>query len=407
MLSIKLTEDRNQKTNMTHPVISTIMQVMPTVLPIIQVESWWDEYAYLSLRVPLLPYTSMAQPFCVAAAGVEESRANAPMGFASGLHHILEYWKLMRTETLKTAKMSNGQRLSQALNRKFYNTVRVPGEEVDKIECYFKTEREGPCPDHFILMGRGRIFRVDGVNPDGSILTQQQCLAAFLRVRGLLEAQGEEPYPVPLLTFDDRTSWAKNRTRLQSLSENNRKVLQAIEESMVVASMDENEPRNYSEVSQLTVTGDMLSKWSDKSTTFVAFRNGTFGCIGEHSSYDGTISIAATTFVLMSYMEVDTPDWAAPVEWMPHVEELKFDLDDGLRAEVDRMRAETVKMSSGIIVTTDELAGYGKDFIKTVKVHPDSYVQMVLQLAYYRLHGWWVAYFCKNCHDSNPFAFSF
>lgn len=353
----------------------------------LQVESWWDNYAYLSLRIPLLPFTSMAQPFCVGAVGVEETQAYAPMGFAAGLHHILEYWMLMRTETLKNGKMSNGLRLSQALNRKFYNTTRVPGEEMDKIVCYFKTEKEGPCPNHFILIGRGRIFRVDGVNPDGSILTPQQILAVYLQVRGLLDAKGEEPYPVPLLTFDDRTNWAKNRTRLQGLSEHNRHLLQTIEESLLCTSIDEHEPRNYSEVSQLSVTGDMLSKWADKSTTFVAFRNGTFGCLGEHASYDGTISIAATTFVMMSLVEVGPPDWTLPVHWTPSVEELQFDLDAELRSEVDRMRVEAAKASSGIIVTTDELVEYGKDFIKTVKVHPDSYVQMVLQLAYYRLHG--------------------
>lgn len=329
----------------------------------------------------------MAQPFCVASAGVEESRENAPYSFGQSLHHIFEYWKLMRTETLKTAKLSNGKMLSQALNRKFYSTVRVPGEDVDEIVCHFRTEKEGDCPTHFILMGRGRIFRVEGVNPDGSILSPQQCTAIYLQVQGMLEAKGEAEHPVPLLTYDDRTNWAKNRTRLQSLSENNRLVLQAIEESTVVTSLDGHEPRNYSELSQLTVTGDMLSKWSDKSTTYVAFKNGTFGCIGEHSSYDGTISIAATTFVLLSLMETGSPDWSAPVHWLPQVVELQFDLDDGLRAEVQRMRDETRRLGEGIIVTTNELEDYGKDFIKTtVNVHPDSYVQMVLQLAYYRMH---------------------
>lgn len=329
----------------------------------------------------------MAQPLCVGAAGVEETRENAPFGFARGLHHILEYWKLMRTETLKTGKMSNGQRLSQTLNRKFYNTARLPGEEMDQIVCHFKTESEGPCPSHFMIMGCGRIFKVDGVNPDGRILSPQQCLAAFLQVRGILYAKGYEAHPVPFLTFDDRSGWAKNRKHLQSLSENNRLLIKAIEESVLVASIDENEPENYSELSQLTVTGEMCSKWTDKSTTFVAFRNGMFGCIGEHASYDGTISIAATTFVMMSFLETGEPDWTESIDWMPQVQEMQFDLDDELRGEVERMRSETERMSSAIIVTTNELEEYGKDFIKSTKMHPDSYVQMVLQLAYYRLHG--------------------
>lgn len=337
--------------------------------------------------MPLLPFTSMAQPLCVSSVGLEESREYAPKGFAASMHHILHYWHLMRTETLKANKLSNGKILSQTLNRKFYNSVRIPGVDMDQIVCHFRTESEGPCPDHLIIMGRGRIFKVSGVDHSGRILSPQQLLAVFLQIRGLLDTKGEEPYPIPLLTFDDRTNWANNRKKLQNMSDNNREIIRAIEESLVVVSVDENEPTNYSEVSQMTVTGDMLSKWSDKSTTYVAFRNGTFGCIGEHSSYDGTISIAATSFVLMSCMEEGEPDWDHGTNWVPELTELHFDLDDELRVEIDRMRDEVEKMKSAIIVTTDEIDDYGKEFIKTVKVHPDSYVQMVLQLVYYRLYG--------------------
>lgn len=31
--------------------------------------------------------------------------------------------------------------------------------------------------------------------------------------------------------------------------------------------------------------------------------------------------------------------------------------------------------------------GYGKDFIKSCKVSPDVYIQLALQLAYYKLYG--------------------
>ena len=30
---------------------------------------------------------------------------------------------------------------------------------------------------------------------------------------------------------------------------------------------------------------------------------------------------------------------------------------------------------------------YGKGFIKPFKIHPDTFVQMAIQLAYYKLHG--------------------
>lgn len=33
---------------------------------------------------------------------------------------------------------------------------------------------------------------------------------------------------------------------------------------------------------------------------------------------------------------------------------------------------------------------YGKGFIKPFKIHPDTYVQMAIQLAYYKVHGKYV-----------------
>jgi len=36
-------------------------------------------------------------------------------------------------------------------------------------------------------------------------------------------------------------------------------------------------------------------------------------------------------------------------------------------------------------------AGYGKDWIKSAKCSPDAFIQMALQLAYYKLYGHLVA----------------
>lgn len=37
-------------------------------------------------------------------------------------------------------------------------------------------------------------------------------------------------------------------------------------------------------------------------------------------------------------------------------------------------------------VTFNPFQGYGKDFMKQVKIHPDAFIQAAIQLTYYRLH---------------------
>lgn len=54
-----------------------------------------------------------------------------------------------------------------------------------------------------------------------------------------------------------------------------------IEESIMVMTFDEHYPENWSDAALHTISGDLHSKWADKSCSMVAFRNGRFGSIGE------------------------------------------------------------------------------------------------------------------------------
>lgn len=46
-------------------------------------------------------------------------------------------------------------------------------------------------------------------------------------------------------------------------------------------SLDDNEPSDWSETALQTLAGDFHSRWADKSSVFVSFRNGRQGFIGE------------------------------------------------------------------------------------------------------------------------------
>lgn len=51
----------------------------------------------------------------------------------------------------------------------------------------------------------------------------------------------------------------------------------------MVMTLDDNCPSNWSDAALHTISGDLHSKWADKSCAMVAFRNGRFGSIGEVS----------------------------------------------------------------------------------------------------------------------------
>jgi carnitine O-octanoyltransferase len=353
---------------------------------LLQVEKYWEDIAYHSMRFPLLPYCNMAQPLIVASVGLDDSRENRLKTAAICHYFSAKFWELIRNERLRPP--TNPDRsitFSSDLYKKLYNTCRIPGEEKDEIHSYFKTKSEGDCPAIGIIIGRGRVFYYEFI-VDGEIITPQEFLHIFTLARDSIENDSTEP-GTPILTFDERTSWAKNRKHLIELSTYNAERLEILESAAMTLSFDDSEPSDYSEVAQKTLEGDFHSRWNDKSSQMISFANGEVGLVGEHSAYDGTISIAFSSFLLMSIMEESEPDWSVMPKKRIIPQELKFKLDDQLREEIERMERHTASVKNSVIVQCQQFEGYGKSFMKAQKIHPDSFVQMALQLAYYKMHN--------------------
>lgn len=173
------------------------------------------------------------------------------------------------------------------------------------------------------------------------------------------------------------------------LSPHNEKTLELIENSALMICFDDNEPVDYSEVGLKSIDGDFHSRWCDKGSVFISFKNGKIGCVGEHSLYDGTISASYSFFLLLSLMEEPEPDWNMMPEKVYIPKEIKFEIDDKLKAEILRMDQYVEDQRNSVLVKCAQFDGYGKNFMKDQKVHPDSYVQMALIYAFYKLHGWY------------------
>lgn len=173
------------------------------------------------------------------------------------------------------------------------------------------------------------------------------------------------------------------------MSTNNSEILELIESAAISISLDDHEPVDYSEVAQRSIDGDYHSRWCDKGSSFVVFRNGKFGCIGEHSLYDGSISVSYSFFILLSLLEAPEPDWDEDVgaQKITLPKELKFQIDQKLRDEVMRMDEYCNEIKNSINVTCDQFEKYGKNFMKAQRIHPDAYIQTILQWTYYKLHG--------------------
>lgn len=171
-------------------------------------EHWWETYAYGADRTPLFPYSAMAQSAVTELASFTHTEEYLLKGMSRGIYHTLEFWYLLRTEQLKPSTNPKGTiTYSSFMFRRLFNALREPGERIDKIRTYFKTIAEGQTAGHFIVIAKDRIFKVNGLNDDGTIISAVQILPILQQIQSITEPIKVQ-LPVAILTCDNRTDWA-------------------------------------------------------------------------------------------------------------------------------------------------------------------------------------------------------
>ncbi|KFM68406.1 Peroxisomal carnitine O-octanoyltransferase, partial [Stegodyphus mimosarum] len=350
-------------------------------------EKWWEDVAYLSQRTPLLPLCSMAgftnmDGLWKPVPGTQIERAALYMYFQ------LHFWKFLRQEKLKP-HTSHDIPWSMHQFRRYFNTVRIPGEVQDKLECYFHTELEEPAsPTHVVILHGGHIFSFDAVDEYGDILIPPEFQLQFKRIKDWCEENGPGS-SVGALTLDDRTSWAKNREWLLQIHPENELHMETINTALSIIVLDDAEPTDLTRIVRETLAGDGSNRWADKSVTNLIFNNGAFGLISDHTPFDGLVPVVAGHFTYLSLRESGGV-WKGPQaverDLLPP-RRLDFHLDDHIRSAIQESKRLYQLMVEDTDVVCESFTQYGKSFLKTYNFHPETYAQFALHLAYYTMHG--------------------
>ncbi|XP_029444668.1 peroxisomal carnitine O-octanoyltransferase [Rhinatrema bivittatum] len=352
-------------------------------------EEWWLNSAYLDVRSPSQLNVNFGGPapycehFWPPNEGTQLERG------ALSVWNTVQFWDLLRTERLVVEKAKNAP-LDMDQYRMLFCTCKVPGITRDSITNYFRTEREGDCLSHVVVMCRGRVFTFDTVH-EGHFLTSPEIYRqlAFIQKRCHNESRGPG---VAALTTEERTHWAKAREYLINLDPKNLSVLEIIQSSLFVISLDDASPdatpEDYSQVTLLSLTGDPTIRWGDKSYNSIIFSNGVFGSNCDHAPYDALVLISLCEYINRKIME-NEGKWkgSGEVRDIPWPEELVFTVDLKVLDDIRLAREQYQKQASDLQVANCAFISFGKRLVKELALHPDTFVQLALQLAYYKLHG--------------------
>ncbi|GBM82488.1 Carnitine O-palmitoyltransferase 1, liver isoform [Araneus ventricosus] len=347
-----------------------------------RVTDWWEDYVYLRERSPLLVYSNWyGLDYMPLPTTNQVARA------ANFIYAALTFRKLLNTQTLKPVTIQDFIPLCACQYERMFNTTRVPDVKKDRLVHLSDSQ-------HIVVYHRGRYYKVLLYNKKHLLkpVDLQWQLQQILDDSSV-PASGE--HHLAALTANNRTVWANARTTYFSkgLSKASLKAIEDAAFFLVLydedLDFDPKDPSKLNKFSQAILHGKGYSLWLDKSFNIVVSKNGRLGCNCEHSWCDSPIMTHFWEFCIG--MEVTQLKYTEDGNTVGELEEtppvpirLKWDLHPEC---LDLVRSST-RIASDIIAEVDLQvlyhSDYGKNFIKQRKVSPDAFVQMVLQLAYYR-----------------------
>lgn len=352
-------------------------------------EEWWLNVAYLDVRIPSQLNVNFGGPaphmehYWPPKEGTQLERGSI------SLWHNLNYWQLLRKEKLPVDKVGNTP-LDMNQFRMLFSTCKIPGISRDSIMNYFRTESEGYSPTHIVVLCRGRVFVFDAIH-EGCLITPPEILRQLTYIHRKCHSEPDGP-GVAALTSEERTRWAKARDYLINLDPENLTRLEKIQSSLLVYSLEDDSPHvtpeDYSQVIAMVLTGDPTVRWGDKSYNLISFSNGVLGCNCDHAPYDAMVMVSISYYVDEKILE-NEGIWkgSEKARDMPLPEELVFTVDEKVLSDINQAKAQYLKQASDLQVVAYSFTHFGKKLTKKKMLHPDTFIQLALQLAYYRLHG--------------------
>ena len=347
---------------------------------------WWLEYAYLRARSPIVVHYSPSVSF---------PRYDF-VGTAAQIKHaskvisgILRFKIQIDKKSVPVEKMGK----SALCMNQYYDllsTCRVPGSPIDQIKYYGHSKNP---PKHITVAHNNSFFELKCYHNDGNVLSRTELETQLSRI---VKASPKKVDPLGILTTSDRDNWAKSYSLL--LNENPDSIA-SIQSSIFMLCLDES-PAEVIKDDKIWRSDFALrclhgggsknnsgNRWFDKTIQIVVDSKGGVGLVYEHSPAEGP-PVAAMLDHLYDYCENIPNDFQKPnVEDLPFPKKHCFPTD--LPELKDSIKYSSQKLDSlvdSLHLTVREFKSFGKNEIKKHKVSPDSFIQIAMQLAYYRLH---------------------
>uniref|UniRef100_A0A665WU91 Choline O-acetyltransferase n=1 Tax=Echeneis naucrates TaxID=173247 RepID=A0A665WU91_ECHNA len=354
------------------------------------VYDYWLEDMYLNNRLAL-PVNS--SPVMVFPKQTFRDQRDALRFAAQIIRGVLEYKRLIEEQALPV-DFARGQLAGTPLCMEQYSRLftsyRYPGTKSDTLKVQMTAASS--VPEHIIVACKNQFFVLDVV-ANSKQLNETDILSQLEKIVKMAEKAEERLPPLGILTTDGRTEWAQAREALMK-DQTNRDSLGLIESSLCVLCLDEPSGLMPSDTNRalLMLHGggrekNGANRWYDKSMQFVVGMDGTCGVVCEHSPFEGIVLVQCSEYLMKHMLDDKCCCRPSRIGKLPPPRRLLWKCSPHIQGLLTASGDRVQRLVNNLDMDVFKFKAYGKDFIKKQKMSPDAFIQVALQLAFYKCNG--------------------
>ncbi|MCL4124571.1 UNVERIFIED_CONTAM: hypothetical protein GTU68_064264 [Idotea baltica] len=354
---------------------------------------WWEKYAYLRSRLPLainsnyyaFDHYSWVPTKC------QTSRA------ANVLYSMLYMKRQIDREELRPLAIRNTIPVCMSQYERVFSTVRMPGVEMDETVHFESCQSR-----HIVVWCKGIYYCMSMYDNANQPLCPSTLEKLFKEIQEDAAKQMENEDErscldkhISSLTGLPRMEWATVLSRHFSFGVN-AESLDIIKKAICMVVLYDKVPDNICEKGKMLLHGNGSSLWFDKCFSVCIFPDGQCGMNVEHTMADapvlGHIWEYAMTMEVIEKRYLDSGQVMPPPKSFKQRKfhrpfKLYWNISKPLELEIKKALSFCIKNNDDLNLILFNHTNFGKGFIKSIKMSPDAFIQIALQLAYFRDSG--------------------
>ncbi|XP_022084319.1 carnitine O-acetyltransferase-like isoform X2 [Acanthaster planci] len=353
---------------------------------------WWLHKAYLEFRSPVVIHVSPGVVFPRENFRGVDGQLEFSARFIAG---VLDFKQLIDSDSLPVDYMG-GQPLCMDQYHRILSSCRVPGVKKDSVATFPPYKPD--APRHIIIGHNNHLFSLDVYDSQGKPLPISEI---HTKLKEIVAASPFPAVPVNILTSEHRNTWGKIYKKM-SKDKVNRASFEEIKRSIFMLSLDKPTYSELDEQTQIESFGNHCAKialygggsranscnrWFDKTIQFMIGTDGEIALQYEHCTAEGPPITAMIDHSLHYAHNPPSESSRSSSVARSSPKRLEFNLDRETLEAIEDAKVHIDSLGSDVQLSCFSFEPFGKDFCKSQRLSPDAFIQLSIQLAFFKLYG--------------------